>query len=537
VRAVGRRKKMAQKSRQDTRKRLTAKDLAKQQREISVSEFFSKNRHLLGFDNPKRALLTTVKEAVDNSLDACEEAGILPEVRVEIAAVDGREDRFRVKVEDNGPGIMRQQVARIFGKLLYGSKFHRLKMSRGQQGIGISAAGMYGQLTTGQPVTIISKTRDEGKADYFELVIDTKANEPKIITEDTVEWNGHPGTSVQIELEGSYQRGKWSPDEYLQQTALANPHATLIYRDPEGREVRFERATDVLPDDPKAIKPHPHGIELGVLIQMLHETKARNVKTFLCTDFSRVSERNATQICEAAGIPQTARPSRIARQQAEALLKAIREAKLRNPPLDCISPIGEQQVLAGLKANVDAAFYECVTRSPSVYRGIPFLVEAGIAYGGKLPADRQAKVLRFANRVPLLYQAGACVITQSVAGLNWRQYGLDQPAGSLPIGPLLILVHIASAWVPFTSESKEAIASYPAIEREVTLALQECARKLRKFLRRNYRRAEEERKRLYIERYIPHIGEALQGILEFGDTEKNRLISRLADVLSRSRKG
>jgi len=528
---------MAGKSARGAPRRLTAEDLARQQREISVSEFFSKNRHLLGFDNPKRALLTTVKEAVDNSLDACEEAGVLPEIHVEITPVDGREDRFRVKVEDNGPGIVRRQVGRIFGKLLYGSKFHRLKMSRGQQGMGISAAGMYGQLTTGQPITIISKTRAQGKADYFELVLDTKANEPRIIKQDLVDWNGHPGTSVQIELEGYYQRDKWSPDEYLQQTATANPHVSLTYKDPEGNLIRIQRATDALPRDPKEIKPHPHGIELGMLIQMLRETKARNVRAFLRRDFSRVSERNADEICQRAGIAENASPRRIASEEAENLLEAIRETKLRNPPLDCISPIGQEQILAGLKKNFQADLYECVTRSPTVYRGIPFLVEAGVAYGGALAQDRPAKVLRFANRVPLLYQSGACVITQSVASLNWRQYGLEQPAGSLPIAPLVILVHVASAWVPFTSESKEAIASYPAIEREVTLALQECARRLRIHLSRKRRHAEAERKRLYIEQYIPHIGEALQNILRFSDGERSKLQAELTSILEKSRGG
>ena len=533
---AGNGEKMAKKSARDSGRRLTAKDMARQQREISVSEFFSKNRHLLGFDNPKRALLTTIKEAVDNSLDACEEAGILPELTVEINATEV-EDRFRVRVEDNGPGIVRSQVGRIFGKLLYGSKFHRLKMSRGQQGIGISAAGMYGQLTTGQPVRILTKTKPRAPADYYELVLDTKANEPKIIKQEQRQWNGHPGTSVEIELEGQYLRGKWSPDEYLQQTALANPHVTINYVAPDKKALRFERATDVLPHEPKEIKPHPHGIELGVLIQMLHETRARNVKGFLRGDFSRVSEANAAEICQTAKIPDTARPSRIAREEAEKLLKAIRVTKLRNPPMDCISPIGEEQILIGMQANVQAEFHACVTRPPSVYRGIPFVVEAAVAYGGDLPAEKSAKVMRFANRVPLLYQGGACVITQSVQGLNWRQYGVDQPSGAVPVAPLLIFVHIASPWVPFTSESKEAVAPYPAIEKEVTLALQECARKLRLHLSRRRRGAEEARKRQYIEKYIPHIGEALQAILTFSDSEKEKLVVDLTDILERSRKG
>ena len=518
------------------RAKASANEMAKDLREISISEFFTKNRHLLGFDNPKRALLTTVKEAVDNALDACEEAGELPEVSVKVEATE-REDRFRVIVEDNGPGIVRRQVGRIFGKLLYGSKFHRLKMSRGQQGIGISAAGMYGHLTTGQPVVIKSKTRKEGKAHYFEVIIDTRSNEPKILKEDTVEWNEHTGTSVQIELEAQYQRGKWSVEEYLRQTAIANPHVTLIYQPPQGKVERYERASDLLPHDPKEIKPHPHGIELGMLIRMLHETKARSLLGFLHGDFSRVSVANASEICEAAELRPNERPRAIARREADALLTAMRKTKLRNPPLDCISPIGEEQILAGLKANVEADFYQCITRSPTVYRGIPFLVETGLAYGGKLPADRPARLMRFANRVPLLYQTGGCVITQSVQSLNWRQYSVEQPTGALPVGPLLLLVHVASPWVPFTSESKEAVADYPEIAKEIALALQECARKLRIFLSRRRRHADEMRKRQYIEKYIPHIGDALQGILSFSDAEKQRLIARLTDTLERSRSG
>jgi DNA topoisomerase VI subunit B len=135
------------------RRRATAEGMAAKQRDISVSEFFAKNRHLLGFDNPRKALLTAVKEAVDNSLDACEEAGILPEIWVHMEQTG--ENRFKLAVQDNGPGIVKKQIPLIFGKLLYGSKFHRLRMSRGQQGIGISAAGMYGMLTTGKPVKII----------------------------------------------------------------------------------------------------------------------------------------------------------------------------------------------------------------------------------------------------------------------------------------------------------------------------------------------------------------------------------------------
>ncbi len=514
---------------------MTATEMAKDQREISVSEFFSKNRHLLGFDNPKRALLTTVKEAVDNSLDACEEAGILPTVHVDIKNVDEKEDRYRAIIRDNGPGIVREQVGKIFGKLLYGSKFHRLKMSRGQQGIGISAAGMYGQLTTGKPIVIISRTEEGKEAAYFEVVMNTKTNEPKISTEDTVEWEHGVGTSVRIDLEGHYQRGKWSVDQYLRQTAMANPHISLHYSDPDGRETCYERAVHTLPDDPRAIKPHPHGIELGTLIQILQDTDSRTLKGCLQNDFSRVSRARSLEICENAGLYENARPKRIARQEAENLLDTIHNTKLRNPPMDCLAPIGEEQIKAGLDNILEADFIDCVTRKPSVYRGIPFLIEIGIAYGGDLKKDKPARLMRFANRVPLLYKTGACVMTQACRDMNWRQYKVDQPTGSMPVGPMMVLVHVASPWVPFTSESKEAVASYPKIEKEVTLALQQCARKLRVFLNKRHRKKEEKRKRRYIENYIPHIGEALRDILDFDETKEEQLVEDLTDILKSHR--
>src|SRR6059058_334714 len=228
---------------------ISAVEMGARQREISVSEFFTKNRHLLGFDNPRKALLTCVKEAVDNALDACEEAGILPDVVVKLEAVANggppppasQASRFRITVTDNGPGIVRQQIPPIFAKLLYGSKFHRLRMSRGQQGIGISAAGMYGQLTTGKPVQIISRTGARAAAHYFEVQIDTKKNEPRIFENKKIDWEPSRGTQVTLEIEGRYQKGRASVDEYLEQTIIANPHVKLTYRTPEGETREYPR--------------------------------------------------------------------------------------------------------------------------------------------------------------------------------------------------------------------------------------------------------------------------------------------------------
>lgn len=295
---------------------LTAVEMGARQREISVSEFFTKNRHLLGFDNPRKALLTCVKEAVDNSLDACEEAGILPEVIVKIEMVpDGdvvpplsQATRFRVTVTDNGPGIVREQIPRIFAKLLYGSKFHRLRMSRGQQGIGISAAGMYGQLTTGKPVRIISRISDKKPANYFEIQIDTKKNEPIIHKKNEIEWEHARGTQVTIELEGKYQKGRSSVDEYLEMSSIANPHVKFVYHTPDEQTVEYLRTFNELPRAPREIRPHPYGIELGMLLKMMHDTKSHWISGFLTTDFSRVSPRIAAEICTKAGVDPRAHP-------------------------------------------------------------------------------------------------------------------------------------------------------------------------------------------------------------------------------------
>ena len=519
----------------------TASDMARKQRDISVSEFFAKNRHLLGFDNPSKALLTTLKEGVDNSLDACEEAGIVPDIHVEIVQVD--ETRFRIAIEDNGPGIVRSQVPKIFGRLLYGSKFHRLRQSRGQQGIDISAAGMYGLLTTGKPVKIITRIGKKKDAHHFELVIDTQRNEPRVKTDKIVKWDRPHGTRVEIELEGNYRGGQHSVDAYIRQISLANPHAQLTYTPPVGKggaprpaDIVYPRVTKELPPETREIKPHPYGVELGVLMQMFRSTKARNIKTTLQGDFSRVSSRTAAEICERAGVAPTRRPSEVTRDEADALYRAIQKTKIMSPPTDCIAPIGQELLLRALKAEVEADFYATVTRRPAVYRGNPFLVEVGLAYGGNISADDSITLYRYANRVPLQYQQGACAVTRAVTTTDWKSYKLQHPRGALPVGPVLMLVHIASVWVPFTSESKEAIANYPEIIKEIRLGLQECGRQMAIFVRKRHREADELKKRAYIEKYIPQVAIGLQEILGFDDRERDKVVKKLSDVLERSRK-
>ena len=537
------------------RKFATAESMSKSQREISVSEFFAKNRHLLGFDNKRKAMLTTVKEAVDNSLDACEEAGILPDIDVRLEQTEG--ERFRVTVRDNGPGIVKNQIPNVFGKLLYGSKFHRLKMSRGQQGIGISAAGMYGLLTTGKSVLITSRTGAKQDAHYYELQIDTKKNAPKIVVDKTVKVDWDHGTEVAIELVAEYKKGRGSVDEYLELTAIANPHASFRLVDPAGGVTEFSRGTQTAPAPTTEIKPHPYGIELGVLIKMLHDTKTSSLAQFLQQEFSRVGSGVAKAICEKAKLSSRAKPVTIGTHEAETLFKAMQETQIRPPQTDCLSPIGPEQILAGLLKGVKAEFFTATTRSPAVYRGNPFQIEVGLAFGGELGPDAtetpddqpqneskvrrgkvveqartptQAKLMRFANRVPLLYQASGCCITKSVIELDWRRYGLSQSSGALPQGPLAIFIHMASVWVPFTSEGKEAIADYDEIRKEIKLAVQECARRLQIYLNRRQKKKYESGRRSIFERYI---GEVVSACASIAPIDRDKLGEDLLAIARR----
>jgi DNA topoisomerase VI subunit B len=583
--------------------RATAESMAAKQRDISVSEFFAKNRHLLGFDNPRKALLTTIKEAVDNSLDACEEAGILPDITVVIEDLQperpasAKSSRYRVTVVDNGPGIVRQQVENVFGRLLFGSKFHRLKMSRGQQGIGISAAGMYGLITTGKPMLIQTRPKARKPAHHIELAMNTKTNRAEVtIDEETDDFplqrlrglapavreladagqflspDAYPtGTSVTIELEGKYQRGRGSVDEFLELTAIANPHARITFVRPTrttdeeedvpllkrgsakpaepaetggapspaapaapqftedlGALVVFPRAVNELPPETREIQPHPRGVELGTLLQMLKDYQESNkggtLYNFLQERFSRVSASTASEFCDKIDVTSRTKVADIEAPQAEALYKQFQEAKLAPPPTDCLAPIGVQQLLKGMFKGVRAEFYAASSRSADVYRGRPFLIETAVAFGGELPADEPARVIRFANRVPLLFQQSACSSFKAVVETNWRNYDLQHPRNALPVGPLVIMIHMASVWVPFTSESKEAIADYDEIRKEMKLALMECGRKLGTYLRKRAKMKRESDRRDVFERYI---GEIAQAINALNGTDTKRLFEAL----------
>jgi len=498
-----------------------AEDLAKQQRSISVAEFFEKNKHLLGFDSPTRGIITTIKEAIDNSLDACEEAGVLPDIYLRIQRVDS--EVMRIIVEDNGPGIIPDQVPYVFGKLLYGSRFHQIKQSRGQQGIGISAAVLYAQLTTGKASSVISRTGADRPCFRFDIQINIESNEPDVIAKEEIEWDRTHGTRVQIEFKSTMAARKRLL-EYLKYTSVVNPHARISV-DLEDESFVFERVSDEVIECPTPIKPHPHGIELGQFKRMLTGNNSP-LQTFLVENFSRVGEKTAREMCSVSGLSPDMPAGSLGPEEQRSLLVAMQEIKVPAPPTSqCLSPIGEDLIIRGLEKEFQIDFIKARTRPSSVFAGHPFVVEAAIGYGGRLVPEGNAQILRFANRVPLVYQQGACAITGAVAGINWKNYGISQ--AGLPTGPLLILVHVASTNVPFTSESKDAIASIPEIEREITLALQDLGRDLKKYLsRRDRNKLQEERARAVCA-VIPELAAKVAEILDLPPPDISSIEGRI----------
>ena len=519
-----------------------AERLSSKQKQISISEFFEKNKHFLGFDTLQRSIITAVKESVDNSLDACEEARILPEINVEINRMKG--DRLRLITQDNGPGIPREDIENVFGKFLLGSRFHAIRQTRGQQGIGITGVVMYSQLTAGSKTKVVSKIAKDSSAVFVELGIDTRRNRAiksgetrdTWLDEKTKESISH-GLRVECEMRAKYQRGRQSVHQYLRMTSIVNPHASisLVVRDRDGsiiEEGAWQRTTERLPREVSEIRPHPHGIQLGSLQRMLKESGERKMTSFLRHNFSGVSMRAAREILAAAGLDEGRSPKRISADDAQGMVSAFRKVKLLSPPTDCLSPIEDLLIKKGLSKAIDSRFASTITRGPKVTQGNPFQIEVGLVFGGNLSADGPIEVLRFANRVPLMYQQGGCLLTKGLEAVDWKRYGLDHPGGKgIPKGPAAVLIHLASTNVQFTSEAKEAVSDNEEVFEEIRLAMLEVGRGLKGHLKKSSQRKKAREKFELINIILPEISKKSSELLSREEPDLAPIITKIMDAV------
>ncbi|MGQ9759160.1 MAG: DNA topoisomerase VI subunit B [Candidatus Methanomethylicaceae archaeon] len=507
---------------------------AKKMRAVNPAQYYRQNLGQLGFGDPEHALIQTIKELVDNSLDAAEAMGVLPEITITITATVKEYELatnrtkeggirkfpiFKVCAEDNGCGVVRNKVARAFGKVLYGSKFFSFKQSRGQQGLGVHAAIIYAQLTSLEPAVITTKTERDEVGYRVVLKIDTEKNAPVVISSEEVPFPKPHGTRVELMVAGEYTK---KVESFIKELTLSNPHADLKFIlkpsiDGDEMVIRYSRATNVLPPQPKEIKPHILSIEPGALLEMISNDQCcTSAKQFLVRHFVRISDAKALQILRAAKIPPKLPPKNI---NIELLFKAAKEVDIMRPPLDVLSPIGEEALKQSLRRLYpDAEFIESTSREPWSYRGIPFQVEVAVAYGGPSvindcdtvrPGVFKAKVIRLANKCPLIYDSKDCLLYKTMKEINWRNYKLYQEEGTLPLAPMVLVVSLISTKVPYTVPGKFAVAYHDEIREQLRLALQSLGRMLLSYISHRQRQEHERHRQSIFQIYANEIAKDL----------------------------
>jgi DNA topoisomerase-6 subunit B len=507
---------------------ISADEIFKEFKENSIAEFFRKNRQMLGYAGKVRSLTTIVHEYVTNSLDACEEAGILPEIRVEVKEIG--EEKYSVLVRDNGPGIPKSIVGKALATILAGTKFHRYIQQRGQQGIGASGCTLYAYVTTGKPIHVRSST---GRESYeCDISIDIKNNKPLVSNLKDVDL-GFRGLEVYGEFgEVKYENSDHGVFEYIKRTALANPHAAFSILDPYGKEFAFLRSTNIMPKKPKAIKPHPLGLEPSDLIEFAHRSDSRKVSSFIMETFSRVSQAKVDELKQLVSFDLSKNPKELTWQEAEELVKAFKKIKWMAPELDSVSPIGEKYLELAMKNIINPEFISVVERKPKVFRGgIPFVVEAAIAYGGgagKRGENQEevgGNIIRFANKVPLLFDSATCAITYAIKNIDWKRYSIKD----FEQEPVSVLVNVSSVFIPYSGVGKQAIAQEDDIVDEIKLAVMDAARGIQRYISNVRSRNMAESKYKTIMRYINQLSNDLSELTGNNAKEIEESLKKLID--------
>jgi DNA topoisomerase-6 subunit B len=452
--------------------------------DVDTSSFFHSNMSMVGFANPARALVMAVKEAVDNSLDAAEDQGVLPEVVLHLWDDETRDDVVWLEIMDNASGIPEDEIESVFGEVLYSSRFGRLKQSRGQQGIGISAAVLWSQKHLGDPTFVRTIQPDDDEAFECEVVLEKKGSETRIKEQNRVDWDHPHGTLVRMPLRASW-RSQSHLEEYLEGTALANPAARIEYHKNDEHVKTWERSTDSSPDQPDEMKVHPEAADIGTIENLIEQTDATKMKTFLQREFSEISGRKARRLCQKADIdPDNA--FILSKDEKERLAQEMQEIRVKSPGDDALAPLGEDLIEKTLKSR-NPEFIGTSSRNVMVIGGHPTIIETGIAYGGDIESQGPVDYYRVANKVPLVYDSSSCAIRKGVHEVDWSRYELDQSASGEPLGPAVVFVHIASTEVAFGNEAKTFVADHDDIVEEIKLSLQQCGRDFSRFVERQNR--------------------------------------------------
>ncbi|MCX8166783.1 MAG: DNA topoisomerase VI subunit B [Candidatus Micrarchaeota archaeon] len=513
-------------------------------REHSVAEFFKKNKQMLGFSGKVRSLTTIIHEYVTNSLDAAEERNILPEIIVKIQELE-KNERYLVTVEDNAGGIPKEFLGKALGKILAGTKFHRFMQARGQQGIGAAGCTMFSYITTGKPIKAISKFKDY--VVEAEISIDINQNEPiiKILREDAISENEKSGLCVIAEFaEVKYEESSYGVLEYLKRTSLVNPHLEILFLDPENKKHLFPRSSNIIPKRAQEVQPHPLGLNAHDIYELIKkDNQHRNVESTLINSLARFSKAKAIEIQQMLDFDLKIRKEDFTWEHANKLVNAIKKVKWIAPSLDSVVPIGKEQLEKAILNILNPQHYAITEREPKVYRGgIPFVVECAIAYANiqdnnkkdlvdattqTKNGQKKAEVMRFANRVPLLFDAGNCAITEAVKSIDWKRYNID----NFEEQPITVIVNVSSVFIPYTGAGKQSISAEEEIVNEIRFALMENARNLQRFLSGRRREQEILSKKKVLYRYVEQLAKDISELS--GKNNYNELKKKLEELIEK----
>ena len=512
----------------------------------STAEYFAKNLQQVGFSSPVKAVLTTLKEAMDNSLDACEESHILPEITVEIKKLGQANSKntelVQISVEDNGPGLKIEDIPKVFGEYLASSKFGRGRCSRGQQGIGISAATTWAQLTNASGVEVISKTNNMQKAVNVIIDVDIKKNKGLIKKKKTFQWDKNHGLKAIFRIDGRIQlNGDGGLITYLEGTALVNPHLTLHYKliDKEWRHI--EKVTEKVPVIPPATLPHPHTMKLGEFISHANIFGKITLESFLKTGFSKIGRKTLDDF-KKNGLNSSLLQKKVRsfkEEEYKKVFQIIQNTEMANPTTRSVLTVGEESLSQSIQRIGEVDFFSVITRKPRICDHKPVVVETAIARlldKSQNSEDSQIRLMRFANRVPLQFDKAACAITKALESVNWRAYGLAQQKNNLPLGPYVFAVSVTSPFIKFKNASKETVDASEELVEEIRRTLMQTGQKLARHIRREKRADELERKTQYIKQFVPILVKKLGDITKANKKRQDKATKGIMKLLGQDTK-
>ncbi len=451
---------------------------------ISPAEFFYRNQQMAGFGNASQAVYSTVRELVENSLDACEDAQKLPSIDVRIISEES--DILQITVVDNGTGISSDHVPDAFARVLYGSKY-RQRQRRGTFGLGVTMAILYGQITTDSPV-IIHTQASESEGVVYTLFIDVKKNQPIIKSCEPLKRN-RQGTTVTITLRGDLKRVQDRVLEYLKLTTVSSPHAQISVKIDEVIDDTYGRWSSAIIPLTISSKPHPRAADMELLRRLVESQSTKRLQDFLIDSFQRVGSQTSSQFLKFVSFDPGKRVYTLSRDELGKIGTALRKFDgFEVPESKSLSSIGKQEFMNSIAAVYNTSSIHYSSKGPSEWQGNPFILEGIIASGDDFPKSDIPSLYRFANRVPLLYDGNEDVLTRIVKRFNWKRYDVSSNSS------VALFIHLCSTRVPYKAAGKQSIGAVPELEAETIFLLRELGRLYSKSARRRNKTQHDSRK-------------------------------------------